>query len=115
MAGSDLAFAKAGPVRGRLNRFMVHGFDRLVATPPKSSTSSSARASTNSRLIFAPNGLPVHAGDGQSIRSRCGSAQLRRECHRDVRGVLNSRKNVDSILRIWSSRCVSDGVPAISS
>lgn len=103
MAGSDIAFHRQGRLWGAFNRFMVSRFDRYVATTDVIAREIGQQLD-GSRTVRIPNGvdtekhspLPVEAR--AVLRSRLG---LPAGPLVAFVGIINGRKNVDGILRIW--------------
>lgn len=106
MANSDIAFARQGRVNGLLNRFMVRLFDRYIATTESIANEFSAEGLDVSRVCRIPNGVdtdtyaPAAAVGREALRRTLG---LPRGPIIIYVGILNRRKNVDGVLRIWRS------------
>jgi glycosyltransferase involved in cell wall biosynthesis len=113
MADSDIAFARQGRVRGRLNRFMVRRFDRYIATTGAIAQEFAAEGLDTSRVRRIPNGVdtriyaPVTPEAKTELRRRLGLPEGPLVTYV---GILNQRKNVDGILRIWQ-QSVTAGAP----
>ena len=117
MANSDIAFGRQGRVNGFLNRFMVRLFDRYIATTEAIATEFSTEGLDVSRVCRIPNGVdtetfaPIAVAEREELRRTLG---LPRGPLIIYAGILNRRKNVDGILRIWRA-AVAEVPPATSS
>jgi glycosyltransferase involved in cell wall biosynthesis len=106
MADSDIAFSRQGRVRGPLNRFMVRRFDRYIATTAAIAAEFEAEGLDPSRVRRIPNGVdteiysPAPAAAKADLRRRLGLPEGPLVTYV---GILNKRKNVDGILRIWKA------------
>ena len=113
MAANDLAFARQGRLRGSLNRFMVHRFDRFVAITDEIAAEMAAAGIAASRVERLANGVDTATFSRLDAMQR---DRLRRELQlpdgplATFVGILNSRKNVDGALRIWQ-HAVAGGAP----
>jgi glycosyltransferase involved in cell wall biosynthesis len=113
MAESDIAFKRQGRLRGRLNRFMVRRFDRYVATTAAIAEEFGTEGLDTSRVRRIPNGVDTEmysplSGDAKAdLRRRLGLPDGPLVTYV---GILNKRKNVDGILRIWQT-AVAAGAP----
>lgn len=113
MADSDIAFHRQGHVMGSLNRLMVSRFDRYIATTEDIAGEFARQGLDTSRVRRIPNGVDTESFRPVAERDR---ARLRRELGLPDAplvayvGILNRRKNVDGILRIWRS-VVANGAP----
>lgn len=106
MAGSDLAFDRQGRLFGRVNERLVRRFDCFIATSREVYDECIARGLDPARIHAIPNGVdttvfaPAASRDAKKLlRQRLGLADRPTVC---FVGVLDARKNVDGILRIWS-------------
>jgi len=112
MAGSDIAFNRQGRIWGGLNRFMVEKFDHYVATTDVIAQEIASELD-GTRTIRIPNGvdtakhLPLEADAQVNLRAQLGLPQGPLVT---FVGIINGRKNIDGILRIWE-RAVRHGSP----
>jgi glycosyltransferase involved in cell wall biosynthesis len=113
MAGSDLAFDKQGRVFGRVNERLVRRFDCFIATSREIYDECIARGLAPERVHAIPNGVdttmfvPAASKEAKKLlRDRMGLPDRPTVC---FVGVLNARKNVDGILRIWRSARLRSG------
>jgi glycosyltransferase involved in cell wall biosynthesis len=108
MSESDLAFHRQGRIRGRVNRALVSRFDRFIATTPAIVDEFAERGIDASRVHLLPNGVDT---DVFAPLPPEGRAALRRSLGLPdgplvtYVGIINSRKNIDGILRIWRAVC----------
>lgn len=113
MAANDLAFARQGRLRGSVNRFMVHRFDRFVAITDEIAGEMTADGIPASRIERLANGVdtatfaPLAPAARDHVRREL---QLAEGPLVTFVGILNARKNVDGALRIWRN-AVARGVP----
>lgn len=113
MADSDIAFHRQGRLLGFLNRFMVSRFDRYIATTEVIAREFADQGLDVSRVHRIPNGVdtdtyaPVDPVEREALRHRLG---LPDGPIVSYVGILNRRKNVDGILRIWRA-AVTAGAP----
>jgi glycosyltransferase involved in cell wall biosynthesis len=113
MAANDLAFARQGRLRGSINRFMVHRFDRYVAITDEIAAEMTAEGIPASRVERLANGVdtavfaPLDAAARERLRR---DLQLPEGPLVSFVGILNARKNVDGALRIWQ-HAVARGAP----
>lgn len=104
MHGSDIAFHRHGRVWGRLTLSMVRRFDRYVATTSDIAEEFGARGLDTTRVRLIPNGVetatyaPLPPAERDRLRRRLG---LPAGPLVTFAGIINERKNVDGILRIW--------------
>jgi glycosyltransferase involved in cell wall biosynthesis len=105
MANSDLAFERQGRIWGRVNRSLVRKFDCFIATSSEVYDECITRGLPPSRVHSIPNGVdtntfaPAASRDARSVlRKHLGLANRPTVC---FVGVLDARKNVDGVLRIW--------------
>jgi glycosyltransferase involved in cell wall biosynthesis len=105
MANSDIAFERQGRLAGRINRFFVRQFDRYIATSSEVRDECLARGLDPGRVLLVPNGVDTDrfhpaasADEKRQIRSRLGLPPGPIAC---FVGVIDARKNVDGILRVW--------------
>ena len=106
MADSDIAFHRQGRVLGRLNRWLVRCFDIVIAT---SKAVSDECVAQGLRVSLIPNGVDtgqfdraVSPSDRRDLRERLGLPAVPIVM---FVGALNSRKNIDTILRVWRELC----------
>ncbi len=107
MGNSDLAFQRQGRTWGRINRFLVRRFDRYIATSAEVYRECVAHGLEESRVRLIPNGV-----DTAKFRPAAFDEE-RRRARRDLQlpdkpivcfvGIMDARKNVDGILRVWRS------------
>lgn len=107
MGNSDIAFERQGKMWGRINRFFVKRFDRYIATSEEVYRECLSQGLEPARVLLVPNGVDVNRfRPAQSDEER---RHLRRELRLPDKpiacfvGVLDARKNIDGILRIWKS------------
>lgn len=107
MAQSDIAFHKHGRLWGRVNRFLVRRFDRYIATSEEVRQEFADRGLDVGRVRLIPNGVatdrfrpPVEPGGRGEARRKLGLRDVPTVCYV---GVIDARKNLDGILRIWKS------------
>jgi glycosyltransferase involved in cell wall biosynthesis len=108
MADSCLAFHRHGRVRGRVNRALVRRFDAYIATTTAIVDEFSQRGLDSSRVRLIPNGVDTQrfsplSPDGRSALRR--SLGLPDAPLVTYVGIINPRKNIDGILRIWQTVC----------
>lgn len=114
MGHSDLAFHRLGRIWGRISRFLVRRFDRYVATSAEIRDECLARGLDASRLRVIPNGVDTRVFFPAATADE--KAQLRRSLGLPDAtlvtyvGVIDGRKNVDGILRVWK-RVRDSGCP----
>jgi glycosyltransferase involved in cell wall biosynthesis len=104
MADSDLAFARQGRAWGTLNRFMVSRFNAYIATTDTIAQEFQSRGLDTTRVRLIPNGVDTEqfAPLPAEAQSRLRAAlQLPAGPIVTYVGIINARKNVDGILRIW--------------
>lgn len=107
MGQSDIAFHKHGRAWGRINRFLVSRFDRYIATSAEVQQECLERGLDPSRICTIPNGVATERfrpldspGDKSEVRRKLGLRDVPTVCYV---GVIDARKNLDAILRIWKS------------
>lgn len=105
MAQSDLAFERQGRLAGRINRYFVRRFDRFIATSTEVYDECIACGLDAKRIHAIPNGVDTEyfspAGspiEKKQLRERLRLPDRPTVCYV---GVLDGRKNVDGVLRIW--------------
>jgi glycosyltransferase involved in cell wall biosynthesis len=105
MANSDLAFEKQGRLWGRINRFLVRRFDLFIATSREVYDECVACGLERARVQAIPNGVDTDAfaparsrEEKRMLRQTLGLADRPTVC---FVGILDARKNVDGVLRIW--------------
>jgi glycosyltransferase involved in cell wall biosynthesis len=111
MADSDIAFHRQGRVWGRINRSLVGWFDCYIATTEAIAAECIAQGLETTRVQLIPNGVdtdvftPATLEEKEHLRAELGlpSGPLVTYV-----GIINSRKNIDGILRIWC-QTVRDG------
>jgi glycosyltransferase involved in cell wall biosynthesis len=111
MANSDIAFHRQGRLWGAINRFMVSHFDRYIATTAPIEQEFRDQRLDAGRVLLMPNGVDtdLYAPLADSGRRRMRDALgLPDGPIVSYVGIINARKNVDGILRIWA-RCVERG------
>lgn len=111
MANSDIAFQRQGRIWGRVNRFFVRRFDRYVATSEEIRVECLEQKLDPARIVVIPNGVdtdaftpPATLEDRRRLRQELGLPDVPVVC---FVGIIDARKNVDAVLRIW--RDVSRG------
>jgi glycosyltransferase involved in cell wall biosynthesis len=113
MAGSDIAFHRQGRLWGRVNRAMVSRFDRYIATTDVIAQEFADQKLDTSRVRHIPNGVDTDTYAPLPIEAR---RTLRRSLGLpdspivSFVGIINGRKNVDGILRIWR-QSIAGGAP----
>jgi glycosyltransferase involved in cell wall biosynthesis len=114
MAGSDIAFHRQGRLWGAANRFMVSRFSRYIATTEAIAGEFAAQGLDTGKVLRVPNGVDTSACAPLPVEQR---RELRRRLGIPAEGplvtfvgIVNSRKNVDGILRIWQ-QAVAAGAP----
>jgi glycosyltransferase involved in cell wall biosynthesis len=113
MAGSDIAFHLQGRTWGRANRFMVSRFDRYIATTSAIADEFQRQGLDSGRVRLIPNGVdtslnnPVSAAERGMLKRKLGLPDVPIAAYV---GILNARKNVDGILRVWRAT-VARGTP----
>jgi glycosyltransferase involved in cell wall biosynthesis len=113
MAGSDIAFHRQGTFWGTLNRFMVSRFDRYIATTQAIADEFVAQGLAAERVSHIPNGVdtdihtPLSSASKMHLRAQLGLPPGPLVI---FVGIMNARKNIDGILRIWN-RAVKQGAP----
>lgn len=112
MADSDIAFQRQGRTWGRLNRTMIRKFDIVIATTPPMVDECLSQGLRSDRIGLIPNGVdtdvfrpPQH--DKAALRGALGLPQTPLVTYV---GILNPRKNIDGLLRIWRD-AVTRGAP----
>jgi glycosyltransferase involved in cell wall biosynthesis len=106
MADSCLAFHRHGRVRGRVNRTLVRQFDTYIATTTAIVDECSARGLDASRVRLIPNGVdtdvftPLSPERRRALRASLGLPDGPLVTYV---GIMNPRKNIDGILRIWQA------------
>jgi glycosyltransferase involved in cell wall biosynthesis len=111
MANSDLAFARQGRLTGRLNRLFVRQFDGYIATTEAIAAEFGDRRLDVLRVRHIPNGVdtdvftPIGGAARAELRRRLG---LRNVPIVTCVAIINERKNIDGVLRIWH-RAVAAG------
>lgn len=105
MAHSDIAFHKHGRIWGRINRFLVNRFDCYVATSAEVYQECVDRGLDAACIHVIPNGVDT------DVFYPAPSAESRSESRRNLGlpnrptvcyvGVIDARKNLDGILRVW--------------
>jgi glycosyltransferase involved in cell wall biosynthesis len=105
MANSDLAFERQGRLSGRINSCLVRQFDCYIATSSEVYEECLARGLEPARVHSIPNGVDTHVfapaasqTEKSFLRKRLGLVDRPTSC---FVGTLDTRKNVDGILRIW--------------
>jgi glycosyltransferase involved in cell wall biosynthesis len=105
MANSDIAFAGQGRLWGRINRYLVSRFDCYIATSSAIRDECLKIGLDQFRIHSIPNGVdtdtfrPAPSEEARSaLRQRFGLGDQQIVC---FVGVLDARKNVDGILRVW--------------
>jgi glycosyltransferase involved in cell wall biosynthesis len=105
MAGSDIAFARQGRLWGRFNRFLVNRFDQFIATSKVIQREFAEHGFGPDRVHLIPNGVdmdvyrpPDSAQEKRDLRARLKLADKPTVC---FVGIVNARKNVDFVLRVW--------------
>ena len=104
MAQSDLAFHKHGRMWGRVNRYFVTRFDCFIAISTEVHQEFLARGFDARRIRVIPNGVdtdvfhPAAAESRDWLRSAIGLPAKPTVIYV---GVIDARKNVDGILRVW--------------
>jgi glycosyltransferase involved in cell wall biosynthesis len=107
MANSDIAFDRQGRLFGRVNRFFVGFFDRYIATSAEVYEECLSLGLEPSKILQIPNGVDINRF--QPVESDDERRRIRRELSLPDTpiacfvGVLDARKNVDGVLRIWRS------------
>jgi glycosyltransferase involved in cell wall biosynthesis len=114
MANSDIAFHRQGRLWGRVNRYLVSGFDRYIATSAEVYSECIERGLARERVILLPNGVDTEnfrpaADEAERSRLRL-SLGLPDEPIVSFVGIIDGRKNIDGILRVWS-KVKSRGAP----
>lgn len=105
MANSDLAFQRHGRLWGRFNRYCIRRFDRYVTTSAEAYDECRALGLEAGRIHLIANGV-------DTVQFRPAGNVQERRAQRSVLGVpdgplvcfvgvLDQRKNVDAILRVW--------------
>jgi glycosyltransferase involved in cell wall biosynthesis len=111
MANSDLAFHRHGRLMGRANKALVRRFDLYVATTPTIAQEFKDRGLDPARIRLIPNGVdtsvftPVSCEERIHRRRSMGLPDGQLVTYV---GIINSRKNIDGMLRIWSKVCASN-------
>lgn len=107
MADSDIAFHRQGRLWGRVNRFFVLKFDRFIATSSQVRQELIAKGVTPDRICTISNGVdiqlfrpPASASDKRAVRRELGLPDTQIVC---FVGIIDPRKNIDGVLRIWRS------------
>jgi glycosyltransferase involved in cell wall biosynthesis len=106
MADSDLAFARQGRIWGRINRFTASRYDRYIATTEAIAGEFRAQQLGVDRVRLIPNGVdtdknhPLPLADRRRLRAALG---LPGGPIVTYVGIINARKNVDGILRVWET------------
>jgi glycosyltransferase involved in cell wall biosynthesis len=105
MGHSDLAFHRLGRILGRVSRFLVRRFDRYVATSMEIRDECLERGLDPARIRVIPNGVDTDvfhpAGTAEEkivLRRTLGLPDVPLVAYV---GVIDARKNVDGILRVW--------------
>jgi glycosyltransferase involved in cell wall biosynthesis len=104
MADSDIAFHRQGRIWGRVNRFMVARFNRYIATTPAIREEFGFQRLDTERVTLAPNAVDTELFAVPSDEERIAlRARLGLPAGPIVTyvGIINARKNIDGILRIW--------------
>jgi glycosyltransferase involved in cell wall biosynthesis len=106
MANSDLAFQRHGRLWGRYNRYCALRFDRYVATSAEAYEECRDLGLDASRIELIANGVDTayfrparDEEERRSLRAVRGLSGGPLVC---FVGVLDQRKNVDGILRVWN-------------
>lgn len=113
MANSDIAFERQGRVRGALNRFMVGKFSRYIATTREIQSELAERGLDTGRVRLVTNGVDTDTycalgeAEKRALRERLS---LPAGPLVSYVGIINRRKNVDGVLRIWHN-AVKAGAP----
>ena len=107
MGNSDIAFQRQGRTWGRVNRFLVRRFDRYIATSAEVFRECMAQGLDPSRVLLIPNGVDTvkfrpAESDEERRRARCALGLPDKSIVCFV-GIMDARKNVDGILRVWRS------------
>lgn len=107
MANSDIAFHKHGRLWGRINRFLVRRFDRYIATSEEVRTECIRAGLDQSRVRLIPNGVDTDRfypartpGERSDTRRALGLRDVPTVCYV---GVIDARKNVDTVVRAWKA------------
>jgi len=101
---SDLAFETQGRLSGAVNRWLVERFDCYIATTPEIAEEIASSGLDHRRTRQIPNGVDTLLFHPLAD---AGRDELRRELHLPPGplvafvGILNARKKVDALLRIW--------------
>ena len=115
MQNSDIAFQNQGRVSGRINRLLVRQFDRVVVTSQDAYRECISQGLDPTRIRFIPNGVDTEKfspaasdEDRASLRISLGLPNRPIVC---FVGIIDVRKNVDGILRVWRQviRAGADG------
>lgn len=113
MAQSDLAFGRQGRALGTVNRSFVSRFDRYIALTDGIAIEFRDEGLDTSRVRLIPNGVdteayaPVSPSARAALKSSLGLPDVPIVTYV---GIINGRKNVDGILRIWAD-AVKRGAP----
>jgi len=108
MADSCIAFHRHGRIRGRVNRALVRQFDTYIATTTAIVDEFAERGLDPSRVRLIPNGVdtdvftPLSPDSRRALRRSLGLPDGPLVTYV---GILNPRKNIDGILRIWQTVC----------
>jgi len=104
MADSDLAFGRQGRLWGAVNRFLARRFHAYIATTDAIKAEFSLHGLDAAKVRHIPNGVdtevhsPVDPSRRQALRRELGLPAGPVVCYL---GIVNERKNVDGLLRIW--------------
>lgn len=104
MADSDLAFERQGRLNGGANRFMVQRFDRYIATTSAIAAEMREKGLDEARVRLIPNGVdtvrfsPADPDQRALLRRNLGLPDAPLV---SCVAIINERKNIDGILRIW--------------
>jgi glycosyltransferase involved in cell wall biosynthesis len=104
MANSDIAFPRQGRLAGALNRFLVGRFDRYIATTDAIRQEFHDRRLDSRRVHMIPNGVdtdrcvPLSSAEREVLRAELALPSGPLVC---FVGIINRRKNVDGLVRIW--------------
>jgi glycosyltransferase involved in cell wall biosynthesis len=104
MADSDLAFERQGKLNGSLNKVMVGRFDKFIATTGAIAKEMRDKGLDADKIELIPNGVdsevffPVEDEERRASKHRL---DLPDEPLVTCVAIVNERKNIDGMLRIW--------------
>lgn len=105
MTNSDLAFSQQGRLFGRVNRYLVKQFDCYVATSDEGYKECLAQGLSPTRVLTISNGVDTEVyRPAESAREKTSERRhlgLPEGPIVSFVGVINERKNVDGLLRVW--------------